>query len=150
MTIVPEMESRIKVRMLERGGCIAGHVDADHDQNDCQDQIPDPPDGDARERDQEHAVDGLQDGVIHRAVADALIEFFSVGPDERDHHGVDETEDTQQGDQFAEAPAAECRGVAEDDAEAEQFPAKPHQVEQDVDDRIRAIGQRHLNIDLEK
>ena len=80
----------------ERGGCVARHVDADHDQNDREHQIPDPPDRDARECDQEHAVDRLEDGVIHGAIADTLIEFFSVGPDEGDHQGVDETEHAQQ------------------------------------------------------
>ncbi len=102
------------------------------------------------ECDEEHAVDGLQDGVVHRTVADALVEFFGVGPDERDHHGVDEAEDAQQRDQLADAPPAKSFGVAEDDVQAEQFPAEPHQVEQNIHDRIGAIGKRHLNIDFEE
>ena len=132
----------------ERRGRVARHVDADHDQDRCQDQIPGTPDRDARERDQEHAVDGLEQCVIHRAVADALVEFFSVRPDQGDHQGMDETEHPQQRDQFAEVPAADGFRVVEDDTQAEQFPAQPHQVKQDVDNRIGTIGQRHLNVDF--
>ena len=91
----------------ERGGCVSRNVDAYHDQDNREHKIPDPPDGDARECDQEHAVDRLQEGVIHGAIADTLVELFGVGPDERHHQRVDEAEDAQQGDQFTEAPAAE-------------------------------------------
>ena len=119
MTIMPEMASRMKVRMFE---AVAISPDI---------LMPTKIKTVARIRSQIRqtvmrenvtriqTADGLEDGVIHRAVADALVEFFSVGPDERDHHGVDEAEDTQQGDQLAKPPTAEGCGIAEDNVEAE-------------------------------
>ncbi len=126
---------------MKRGGRSSRHIHTNHDQYHSENQIPKSPDSNARECDEEHAVDRLEDGVVHRAVTDGLVEFFGVGPDQRDHQGVDETEDAQQCDEFAQAPTAKRFGVAEDDIEREQFPAEPHEVKQNVDDRIGAICQ---------
>ena len=83
MTIRSRNGQQEKGQQAERRDDIPGHIDADDDQDNGQHQIPDPPDGDARKRDQEHAVDRLQQGVIDGAVADALVELFGVGPDQR-------------------------------------------------------------------
>ena len=61
---------------------------------------------------------------------------------------MDQPEHAEQRDQLAEVPAADGLGIAENDAQAEQFPAQPHQVEQNVDDCVGAIGQRHLDVDF--